>query len=514
MKKIVLALLVLATVLVSLPQLFAAPGDLGNVVVHFKKWDSDYTDLGSHGWGEAGKWEAKATHDGLDEFGAKFVFNDLPEVAPENTDTFGFIAVKRPGGGEPDWNNGKYTGDIFIPKTIVKGGQTVHVYVVQGNANSSASDPRYFVADPAKYNMLLVYFDPSGSYEEKLGIHHWSGWDLPGAEWNAPLQVFTTGGNTATGSQVKVAMLSADPTEANLAPDAGFLIYFGEGDNSKKTGDVKLLNSLGYEAASTVEKPHVVGSTGFAYVYSNGNGYTGGENVFYGNANYDDFAFNAFSFRLLPLTVDSTSGAMSGTHAVKPTQIIVKTSAQVANPVAAEDVDTEAEETAAIAVVKGWWSVKEKTGEDTYAATGLTIDRVDFALNNTAVGDFVIVLAEATKLDITKEYALFFDDGVNTAQIAVSMDTEKPVITFPLLPESKIIEVAWGQPFNLADFPLYAATDNRDGDLTRKVFVPAGSNAILDTRVEADYTIMLQVEDDWGNVTTETFIFRVVKPSA
>lgn len=510
MKKIVLALLVLATVLVSLPQLFAAPGDLGNVVVHFKKWDGDYTDLGSYGWGEAGKWESKTVHDGLDDFGAKFEFNGLPEVAPENTDTFGFIAVKRPAGGDPDWDNGKYTGDILIPKTIVKGGTTVHVYVFQGNADTSVDDPRYFVADPAKFNMLLVYFDPSGSYEEKLGIYHWNGWDLPGAEWNSPLEILTTGGNTSTGAQVKVAMLSANPTEENKAPDAGFLIYFGQGDDSKKTGDVKLLNSLGYTAEST----HVVGATGFAYVYSNGNGYTGGANVFYGNENYDDYALNAFSFRLLPLVVDSTSGAMSGTHAVKPTQIIVKTSSKLANPVAHEDVDTEAEETAAMDVVKGWWSVKEKTGEDTYAATGLTIERVDFALNNTAIGDFVVVLAEASKLDITKEYALFFDDGVNTASIAVDMDTEAPVVTFPLLPENKIIEVAWGQPFNLADFPLYAATDNRDGDLTRKVFVPSGSNAILDTRVEADYTIKLQVEDSWGNVTTETFIFRVVKPSA
>jgi hypothetical protein len=35
--------------------------------------------------------------------------------------------------------------------------------------------------------------------------------------------------------------------------------------------------------------------------------------------------------------------------------------------------------------------------------------------------------------------------------------------------------------------------------------------SVLNTAEEGDYVIMLQVEDKWGNVTQETFIFRVVK---
>src|SRR5690606_26226533 len=119
----------------------------------------------------------------------------------------------------------------------------------------------------------------------------------------------------------------------------------------------------------------------------------------------------------------------------------------------------------------------------------------------------VVVLAEGVQLDNTKQYVLSFNDGVNEAQIDVNMDTEGPEISFPLLGEENIILVQWGQPFDLDDFPLYSAFDDRDGDVTAKVFVPAGPNAILDTRVEADYTIMLQVEDTWGNVTQVTFIF-------
>ncbi len=503
MKKIVLSLLVLATILVSLPQLFAAPGDKGNVVVHFKAWDEDYTDLGSWGWGH-NNWTSKATFDGEDEFGVYFEFNDLDEVAGSNTETYGFIAV--PGvdlaNNNADWN-AKKTSDILIPKTIVKGGETVHVYVFQGdpsdNGKSTEENPRYFVADNANYNMLLVYFDPSGAYEENLGVHNWDGWTESATEWGVPLQVFSTGGNTATGSAVKVGMLHAAPVAADAAPDAGLLIYAG-GDPNKKTGDVKLLDALG-------SGTHAPGDVGFAYVVSKGDAYTAGDNVYYGNDNYEEFALEAFSFRLNGFSIDSGTGQPQGTFAVRPNQIIVKTSAQVTNLYAV--AETEQEQTAAMATMTAWFEVREKLTAGFGPA--LTIERVDFALRNATVSDFVIVLAENSALNTDKEYVLFFDDGTNEADIDVDMDTDAPIISFPLLGDDKIILVQWGQPFDLNDFPLYSALDDRDGDLTRKVFVPAGANAILNTGIEADYTIMLQVEDNWGNVTQETFIFRVTK---
>src|SRR5690554_4368924 len=143
MKKIILSLLFMATVLVALPHLYAAEEETGNLVIHFKAWDENYAELGSHGWNGT---DPKTIHDGLSDFGATYVYNDLPVVAEDNTETFGFIAVRRPGGGDPDWNNGKLTGDILIPKTVVKAGETVNVYVLQGTESSSATDPRYFVA--------------------------------------------------------------------------------------------------------------------------------------------------------------------------------------------------------------------------------------------------------------------------------------------------------------------------------------------------------------------------------
>ena len=509
MKKIILSLLVFATVLVALPHLYAAEEETGNLVIHFKNWDEEYDLLGTHTWGGI---DPHAVHDGVDDFGATFIYNDLPVVESTSTATFGWIAVERPSGldADPNWDN-KYTGDISIPHTVVKAGETVHVYIVQGSGNTSAENPRYFVADNTKYNMFLLYFDPSGSYEDTLGVHNWNGWSEEASGWNEPLEVFSTGGNTATGMDVKVAMLSAAPTEEDEMPEAGLLIYFGEGDNSKKTGDVTLELSLG-------EGEHEPGAVGFAFVYSAGNGVTSNHNLFYGNENFADFAFNAFSFRLLPYTVDATSGAADGTYAVRADQVIVKTSAQLANPVA--DEESELTEEQAIALVEGWFSIKERTAEATetedaqYAATALTIERVDFAVGNTSIADFVIVLAEGSELDTTKDYVLFFDNETDQAEIELDLDRNGPDITFPLLGEDRIIEVVWGQPFDLADFPLYSAVDDRDGDLTRAVFVPSGDNAKLDTRTEGDYVIMLQVSDAWGNVTQETFTFRVVKPEA
>ena len=98
------------------------------------------------------------------------------------------------------------------------------------------------------------------------------------------------------------------------------------------------------------------------------------------------------------------------------------------------------------------------------------------------------------------------------------MDRNAPALTFisPLSfigadAESRIIEVPWGAPFDDTLFPRFAVADDRDGDVTSFVFVPKGAYSVLDTRTEGDYTIMLQVEDEWGNVTQETFIFRVTK---
>ncbi|HHY96936.1 MAG TPA: hypothetical protein GYA04_02755 [Acholeplasma sp.] len=487
MKKVLLGLLILATTLVTLPMLFA-DSQKGTVIVHFKAWDGNYENLGNWGWGG---FDSKSTYTGLDDFGAYFEFNDIA-VGGENP--MGFIAVRYKE-GSPDWDNGKLTDDILIDPSVVKADETVHIYVFQGTQKSSEENPRYFVADNSKYNLLVVYFDPSGSYEENLGIHNWGGWTEEATTWNEPLKVFSTGGETTAGVAVKVAMLHANQNEGSV-PDAGFLVYFGDGDNSKKTGDVKLRSAIGEEAE--------LGTTGMAYIVSKGNGYTAGDNVFYGKDGYDQFVDEAFSFKLMPYKQNTNTGQGEGTFAVRPTNIIVKTSALVTNPYAA--AETEADQTAALETVKGWFKLTVKG-----TSTVIPIERVDFALRNETISDFVIVLSDANKLDNTKSYILSFDNDSVDAEIELALDKEKPVISFPILGEDRIIEVAWGKEFDFNLFPLFEAVDDRDGNLTNRVYVPAGEKSKLNTAVEGDYEIMLRVEDTWGNVSEEIFIFRVTK---
>lgn len=603
MKKVLLVLLLVAAFGLFGVRAFAEGEGTGNLVIHFKAWDEDYTELGSWAWGgpAAGK-----VYDGLDDFGAYWEYNDIP-VGTE----VGFIAVRWPGGAGPNWD-AKLTGDVIIDPSAVIEGQTTHVYVFEG-ATTNDDNPAHFIAQPDKLNMLVVYFDSTGSYEEKLGVHAW-GWVDIAPGWGDPYPM-SNAGKTAAGVDVKALMLSAD------APGAGLLVYAGD-DATKKTGDVKLDDS---GAA-------VAGDVGIAYVVGKGDAYTAGDNVFYND--YAAFAEEAFSFKLMAFDAE----AMSGTYAVDPQTIIVKTSAPVASPYPTAD-DKEA----ARATIESWFKVVQVG-----ATTPLAIERVDFATSNTTLNQFVVILED--EMDNTKEYEIFFDLGIleplevakevqvtlnvtvpaNTpegetpvvagsfsgwnpenpewattqvgdtlvysltftvsvknpytvfeykwtrgswateefvasnrtllvpnyqdvvvlddvvlawadieapaekyaapvvevpevginikASLALDLDKEAPEIQF-ISPTGivgktaaeRIIEVAWGVPFNQNSFPRFRATDERDGDLTAFVFVPKGEYSVLNTAEEGDYTIMLQVSDKWGNVTQETFIFRVVK---
>ena len=613
MKKGLLALLLVAVTAFTF-SVTALGAGTGNLVIHFQSLDGEYDNLGNWTWGPLdGKTKLR---DGVDSFGAYWTYNDvaLGVAIP-------FIAVDY-AGSSPDWDGattrGKLTDDIMIPATALVEDKTVHVYIFQGKFGNG--NHIVFVTNPNAYNMLLVYYDPTGNYEENLGIHAWNGWTSftePG--WATPAKVFLDAAKASDGSVIKAAMLSAS------APGAGLLVYAGS-DATKKTGDVNLASALSATPA--------LGDVGVAYVLSKGDAYTVNDNVWY-NDN-EDFVQQGFSFRL----VDFAPGDMTGTYAVNPTTIIVKTSKLLENPYASAEND--AEKLAAIETVKNWFAVENEAG--VFSA----IERVDFARGNNTLDSFVIILDEEDALDNTDDYTVHFDlgnartglaaknvevtinltvpastpldanlsvggsfqgwnpsntnyfatrinattfkltfnvsvtnsytsfaykwtqgswdiaenvssdrplvipysatklefndevkawdkdaDAANTkyaapvamaipanltASLELNLDRTKPVLTFisPLsflgaTAGNRVITVQWGKPFNQSLFPRFAVADDRDGDITSFVFVPKGANSVLDTRTEGDYVIMLQVSDRWGNVTQETFIFRVVK---
>ena len=102
----------------------------------------------------------------MDAFGAYWEYNDVPVVTEVP-----FIAVYWAGGSQ-DWSR-KLTDDVFIPASAIQEDKTVHVYIFEGMLGNGNAE--VFVADPDTHNILAVYYDPAGAYEETLGIHGW-GW--------------------------------------------------------------------------------------------------------------------------------------------------------------------------------------------------------------------------------------------------------------------------------------------------------------------------------------------------
>lgn len=611
MKKGLFAILLFAVALVTFG-LSARAAGTGNLVVHFQSWTENYENLGSWAWGDTA---AGRLADGMDEFGAYFEFNNVA-VGTE----VGFIAVTWIGTEGPDWNK-KLTDDIFIPSDTIIENETVHVYVFEGKLGNGNAG--VYVADPTKHNALVVYFDPSASYSETLGIHGW-GWDyendpeIGASQWGTPTRIFSVAGRNEAGIDVWAAMLSANEDWA------GFLVYGGD-DATKKTGDINDSNFI-----TNLED----GAVNFAYIVNAGDAVTSNENVF---STPDLFREAAFSFKLMGYNPEE----MSGTYAIDKNTVVVETSASVASPYFA--AETPAEQEAALEAIKAWFTITDGSGNE------VQIERVDFGRSFETLKTFVVILsgdgldntkdytvefdtnypealAEAKMIEVTinvtvpantpadavislgasfggwnpgdanwaatktgtNEYSITFDlsvteavttfeykwtqgswdigenlaegnrkfelsndmtevvfedvilawdkdaDAANTkyaatnrtvflptkasASLELELDREDPLLTFisPLTfvgaaESARVIEVPWGEKFDQTLFPRFAVTDDRDGDLTSFVYVPKGEFSVIDTREEGDYTIMLRVVDTWGNVTEETFIFRVVK---
>lgn len=515
MKKILLVFFMTVSAVVLLASTsFAAA--TGNLVIHFQKWDADYSNVGLNSWGDdavPGLVDPDTVGWTEDEFGVMLAINGL--AAYEEGVTEGTIGIQAVGfdGSEGSWsaNWGMKLANFEVPREKIVDGKTTHVYAFEGSVNRETditedlyADPIY--ADPDAQGVLIVYFDPSNAYEENLGVHSW-GWadGSNAAEWNDPLKIFQKVGRTSDNTMVYAGILSYNDPETD---SPGAIVYYGDGDDSKKTGNLEPRNS---ENEAYIETPKTAGELDVIYVLNKGGNYTANDNIWLNDA--ATFADVAFSFKLTAYDAE----AKTGTYATDPNTIIVQLSSLLENPYVA--ATTEQEQDDAVALIESWFTVREVTGEDTFGSP-LSIERVDFAKTNDTIDSFVVVL-EDDGLDNTKSYQLDFDDlleeGNHAANILLDLDTQAPELVF-ISPVgiigqeagNRVIEVEWGKAFDQNLFPGFRVTDDRDGDLTPFVYVPAGDNATLDTRTEGDYTIMLRVVDKWGNVTEETFIFRVV----
>ena len=97
----------------------------------------------------------------------------------------------------------------------------------------------------------------------------------------------------------------------------------------------------------------------------------------------------------------------------------------------------------------------------------------------------------------------------------LELDREAPELIFTTEMKEedgfKIVEIQQYSKWDPTKFPRYRVNDNRDGNLTHRVYVPSDTeHKILDTNKLGDQKILLRVEDNWGHVRDVIFIFRVV----
>ncbi|MDY0276837.1 MAG: hypothetical protein RBQ97_01995 [Acholeplasma sp.] len=529
MKKFLLGVLMMFSSLFLLGTVNAAETVTGKIVIHFQKWNGDYSDVGINTWSFP-QGDPLSTQQGPTALGDKTktdsfgVYWESGDITTTGEGSLGFQVVGFDNVGESNesanFDKKKYTNHQ-IDAGIIKDGKTVHVYMFQGSNNrtDNEKDPNgvvnYIVADPDKQGIMVVYYDSTGNYEEKLGVHSW-GWAEGGnaSRWNEPLKLFTDAGKSVAGVRVKAGVLYyADPVGT-----PGAIVYYGDGDNSKKTNNLEPMNK---DNAAYVETPTAKGQLDIVYTVNAGNGNVSNENVWLNDA--QKWSEKAFKFELVAFKAGVDGKDATGTYAANPTTVMVSTNQELTNIYVAAKTDEERE--TADATIKSWFTVKEITSAEgatteTYG-DAINIKNVDYAkgTTNTTLKDFVLTLG--SPLDNSKRYKVFFDDkgegeAAKKHELELDLDREKPVITFlgtiaGKVEAERIIVVPWNKKFDQNLFPTYLISDDRDGDLKSYAYVPKGDFSTLNTNEEGDYVIMLQVEDSWGNVTQEKFTFRVTK---
>lgn len=274
---------------------------IGTIVLHYQNWDNNYENTGLWIWGNGGTTSA-IDRAGVDDFGGYY---NIPVYAGADAEV-GAIPMNSGyinGSNYTGWDNGwvKGANDAKINVDAIKGGQKeIHAYVFYSPDMAGGSP--VFIADPAKVNVLVLYYAPS--YEPNLGFHAWGGFSVGEASWGTPIDLFKTGAYSPSSKDVKVAMLSSE------AGDGGFLIYAG-GDDSKKTPD----QGTHLYVEDITNKP--AGSVSVVYA-------TGGK-AWSGATAHDTFVGTAFNFKFDEREV-ADDGKVTGTYASNPLSIIAKLS--------------------------------------------------------------------------------------------------------------------------------------------------------------------------------------------
>lgn len=378
------------------------------LVIHFHTWNDDYENIGGHLWGGKalvevdGTWEkldAGIQPTGQDEFGIYFT---VRYEAGENAADVGFIPVKASVWHEngtivQNWDAKFSADDVLIPVKGFEAGSEHHVYIFEGSrgilAKEEEGEVPFLMADPEMVNMLLVFFDPAGTYHEDLGVHSW-GWKegQNASGWNMVHKPFANVGFLGS-TPVKAAIFSQ---KAESVGDAGLLVYHGDGDGSKYTGDIKqeVTPDVGiYDPAVKV------GIAVPVYVLSAGGGNDSNNNVFYGET-LEDFGVEATTFRF-----DLGSVAKgAGTFALTSTVVYTMFNQAITTNFLTKEENEKEEFKNELMEMFGVFEVVD--GER--VGNSLPIVGINFNEYADEAKEFILTLG--TELDVTKDYEVGFKE--------------------------------------------------------------------------------------------------------
>ncbi|HHU24259.1 MAG TPA: hypothetical protein GXZ57_04120 [Acholeplasmataceae bacterium] len=472
---------------------------IGTVVVHYQNFLGEYDDSGAHSWNfgsiETQSYPRRA--DGVDPFGAYW---EIP-IGSDSQDQIGLILLKKGMDSGTQWDHKEYSQDLFVPLKAIKDNwatnqteMTMHVYYFQGT-------DQFFIARPDVVNVLVAYYDPTGAYEENLGLHLWEGWvgaygdpdfSLDAITWDKPYEM-KNGFKSDADVDGKVAMLYLTP-----GSNAGLIVHAGD---DKKSGGADVMIFQDYEAGEVVQ------------LYVIGGQYFVGENA------AEDFREAAFTFGFVPISIGDKG--LNGTYAPNPKSVIVKFSLAVPTVQLDEEGKPVLDETTKLPIpldVKAFFKVYEAEEVDgvlTPKGNPLTIERIDYnqSPSTTSVKEFVVQLAEGATLDNTKRYIITFENEDYDASIEIDLDRQAPNLTFADITFDGLIKITQGSKWDQALFPSYRAMDVRDGDVSKYVYVKEGEG-ILNTDEVGEYTIKLTAIDNWGNETQISFVVQVVEGSS
>ncbi len=423
----------------------AIPAGMARLVIHYQKWDGDYSDVGFWTWGTGtGGASAPVLKSGVDDFGAVFEL-DLGLDAT----SVGLIPIADSINTDDRWGYKDSFGgaDMGYDVTGITDGQQIDIYFFSGGAV-------FYTADPTKANVIVINMNTAGEYEENLGVHCW-GWDQAPA-WGTPYPM-THALTSPDGVQGRGVLLTADA--ANLG-SAGLLVYAGD-DATKKTGDI----SGSIFGAASAGDVFVVYTT----VDADGHDYTLDRVTFVdqlmtyekGDPIWDYVTYYEDSYPRVEIDLTPFFSLWDG--------------------------DTELTD---------------------------AIEELNYNVEDDAITELVVVLADGQELEAGHEYVLKYNNGEEdplkeqVAEIAVAIDEEAPVITFI---SDQEVTITAGEGWDSELWPVMRAEDDRDGNVTDRIYVKTGDGTV-DMNEVGVHEVILTVFDNWGNESTATFTINVIAP--